>query len=183
MRRRDSAMGKKRQEIDPLDFLDDDVVYDGWQPYSDELHDYSFYHDYINSPEWKRRSAQVKARQGNTCLLCGKQGSLHTHHLTYRHLGDETDDDCVALCAECHQRVTWLAKHYHQACYAHHEEALAWAWHDAKLIIAIPQKEPCILCNVSGNLDTSYNEATLMNDLAHTCAACRWDVFCVLPIS
>lgn len=54
---------------------------------------------------WERRREIVEAR-GAMCEGCGVDGEeLELHHVTYRNLGDERDDELVLLCTECHCRA------------------------------------------------------------------------------
>jgi hypothetical protein len=65
------------------------------------------YHEYINTSEWKAKSAFIKQYKGNTCQRCGitKCGSdLRAHHKTYDRLGFELLDDLECLCIPCHEK-------------------------------------------------------------------------------
>jgi len=60
------------------------------------------YFEYINSPEWKARAEKAKERAGHRCQVCNSPDSLHAHHRTYEHLGDEDPMDITVLCDKCH---------------------------------------------------------------------------------
>ena len=60
------------------------------------------YHTYLDSPEWKERSALAKARAGYRCQVCDSPDRLETHHRTYERIGREDDGDLVVLCHRCH---------------------------------------------------------------------------------
>lgn len=56
----------------------------------------------------KKLREQVISRDGgNWCLLCGKPGpGLHLHRIVYGSQGGKYElDNCVQLCAECHELV------------------------------------------------------------------------------
>jgi len=59
------------------------------------------YREYINSPEWYKKSSEIKKRVGK-CQVCGSQYNLRTHHNTYENLGDEKPEDLIVLCDTCH---------------------------------------------------------------------------------
>ena len=48
----------------------------------------------------------VYSLQGGKCLLCGKKGTLHCHHIVPKHLdGSDTIGNRAGLCPECHDLV------------------------------------------------------------------------------
>lgn len=61
------------------------------------------YQNYIDSEEWRARSARAKERADHRCQLCYSPGPLHTHHRTYERLGNERDSDLTVLCETCHE--------------------------------------------------------------------------------
>jgi len=64
------------------------------------------YYHYINSPEWRAKAEEAKARSNNRCQICNKsraQVQLDTHHRTYERLGHELPEDVTVLCRNCHQ--------------------------------------------------------------------------------
>jgi len=64
------------------------------------------YHEYINSKEWKNKSATIKLDRGYRCQLCHVSGyakTLHVHHNTYERIGIEDENDLVVLCCDCHK--------------------------------------------------------------------------------
>ena len=58
------------------------------------------YKKYINSPEWQEK---VKTYRKKNCDICGSKYNLHLHHLTYKNLLFETEEDFATLCKYCHQ--------------------------------------------------------------------------------
>lgn len=66
------------------------------------------YKDYLQTEYWQMLSEQVKANAKYKCQVCGKtskQATLHVHHNTYEHRGEEYKhmEDLVCLCGDCHQ--------------------------------------------------------------------------------
>ena len=61
----------------------------------------SQYRDYINSRRWSKRRRRYYARNPNTCKICGDK-NVHLHHITYKRLGMEEDEDLIPLCVEHH---------------------------------------------------------------------------------
>lgn len=62
------------------------------------------YEEYLATPEWQARAAEVKLLRGNRCEKCGSRENLHAHHLTYEHRGHESMSDLQVLCKDCHAR-------------------------------------------------------------------------------
>lgn len=66
------------------------------------------YEKYILSTQWREIRRLVLRRDGYRCVKCGgNNNTLHIHHKTYQHLGDETDhlDDLETLCVVCHKNL------------------------------------------------------------------------------
>jgi 5-methylcytosine-specific restriction endonuclease McrA len=64
------------------------------------------YDGYLSSPQWFKFREQVLLYWDYKCALCCSPRALHVHHRTYKRLGNERLNDCVALCADCHKMVT-----------------------------------------------------------------------------
>lgn len=46
---------------------------------------------------------QILRRDGWRCHACGSMQNLEVHHLTFRsHGGDDSEENLITLCAECH---------------------------------------------------------------------------------
>lgn len=76
--------------------------------------------EYIKTRHWKRFTKSLTDNPDCTCELCGckrwgnvitrgknkgkrrRLRQFHTHHLNYEHLGEETREDVLTLCAKCH---------------------------------------------------------------------------------
>lgn len=50
----------------------------------------------LDSNAWRCRRKRA-LRIGNCCAMCGATTSLQVHHLTYKHLGHELDNELVVL--------------------------------------------------------------------------------------
>lgn len=59
------------------------------------------YGQYIVSDAWRWFRAGWIERHGNFYRRCGQPGH-ELHHVTYRRLGQEDDDDVMMLCRACH---------------------------------------------------------------------------------
>ncbi len=86
------------------------------------------YLDYLKSPEWSEFRKKILAERGKKCQRCCKDtGVMHVHHLTYKNLTKELDEDVIVLCKECHMQ--------------HHspnrdDSSAAW-------FASLPEGEPC----------------------------------------
>lgn len=63
------------------------------------------YEQYLETPEWQARAAEVKLLRGNRCEVCGSRNDLHAHHLTYERRGHEAPEDLQVLCKDCHAKA------------------------------------------------------------------------------
>lgn len=62
------------------------------------------YKDYLQTPEWRAKRAEMLERAGRRCQICNRGGRLEVHHRTYERRGSELYDDLFVLCAECHDQ-------------------------------------------------------------------------------
>lgn len=62
----------------------------------------------LNTPRWKRKSFEIKARHHYRCDDCLlRRSRLEVHHLTYeqgRAPWDYPDDNFAVLCRNCHEK-------------------------------------------------------------------------------
>lgn len=65
------------------------------------------YNKYIKSRSWYLRRMAFFAKYGELCSACGAGEHIDVHHISYRHLGRELDEELVQLCRDCH-------KEYHE---------------------------------------------------------------------
>ncbi len=61
------------------------------------------YKDYIKSKDWKKRRDLYYKTHKKECVVCQSIRKVGLHHISYKHLGREHDDDLVPLCWTCHQ--------------------------------------------------------------------------------
>lgn len=59
----------------------------------------------LDSNAWRCRRKRALRIGHNCCAMCGATTSLQVHHLTYKHLGHELDNELIVLCASCHRKV------------------------------------------------------------------------------
>lgn len=60
----------------------------------------------VMSEGWRSFKASVIAKRGALCERCGASGSdrrIDLHHLSYKNLGHEKQEDVKLLCHICHQ--------------------------------------------------------------------------------
>lgn len=66
------------------------------------------YQQYLESPEWQRKSRLVLARDHHECQahlsICERVATM-AHHLTYAHLRNEPLFDLVSVCHTCHSQL------------------------------------------------------------------------------
>lgn len=57
-------------------------------------------------PQWRGIRAQVRARDGQRCQICGSTESLQVHHIQpFRYQRRHDLADLITLCASCHMKV------------------------------------------------------------------------------
>lgn len=65
------------------------------------------YDSYINSEVWREKARRIRERDGYRCRICGAMDvPLEVHHITYARLYEERDEDLLAVCPECHRKIT-----------------------------------------------------------------------------
>jgi hypothetical protein len=60
------------------------------------------YRSYLASREWGLKRRAIKERAGGICERCKARPMKETHHLNYRHLGNEPLEDLLGVCRGCH---------------------------------------------------------------------------------
>lgn len=62
------------------------------------------YNDYLKTKHWEKKRKYVARKKKHTCEKCGLvvQKGFHIHHLTYARLGNESPNDLLFLCKDCH---------------------------------------------------------------------------------
>ena len=67
------------------------------------------YQMYIRSDKWRTnpaRLAELNFANGRCRICSDKAAPLEVHHATYERLGQEAAGDLLALCHDCHVKVT-----------------------------------------------------------------------------
>ncbi|GEQ22102.1 hypothetical protein CBU02nite_26080 [Clostridium butyricum] len=59
------------------------------------------YDEYLQSSHWNDFRESYLKCYGSECQLCGNKGK-NLHHISYSNLGNESFDDVIFLCEECH---------------------------------------------------------------------------------
>lgn len=62
----------------------------------------SIHRIYIQGDRWKERKAAYYKKHGKKCAACLETNNVDLHHMTYKRLGNEWDEDLVPLCRNCH---------------------------------------------------------------------------------
>lgn len=64
------------------------------------------YNEYLLSPEWAALRLKVFARANWKCEGCGDNRATEVHHKTYEHVFHEFMFELLALCHNCHEKIT-----------------------------------------------------------------------------
>lgn len=62
------------------------------------------YREYLKTDHWIKTRQQARDYFKGKCCLCGKTKKLHVHHKSYENRGNETMDDLILLCSDCHAK-------------------------------------------------------------------------------
>jgi hypothetical protein len=62
------------------------------------------YNDYIHSPDWEDRKRRYWDTHQKRCVICLTYKNIDLHHLSYADLGNERDEDLVAVCRTHHDQ-------------------------------------------------------------------------------
>ncbi len=63
----------------------------------------SIHRIYIQGERWKERKEAYYKKFGKICAACFSKKCVDLHHMTYKRLGNEWDEDLVPLCRDCHK--------------------------------------------------------------------------------
>lgn len=63
------------------------------------------YKEYLKSEEWKEKKMKRIEHDKYRCKLCGSGKNLQVHHITYENFPNETIDDLVTVCRNCHIEI------------------------------------------------------------------------------
>jgi 5-methylcytosine-specific restriction endonuclease McrA len=67
----------------------------------------------LSEDSYRKLRAEVLQRDGWRCQTCGSSDDLQVHHIRSRgRLGDDTDENLITLCADCHSDIhrNWAVK-------------------------------------------------------------------------
>jgi 5-methylcytosine-specific restriction endonuclease McrA len=69
------------------------------------LENFSKHYDWYiqHSQQWQETRQRIFARDGGICQFCYDEPATQAHHLTYKRLGREDDEDLLSVCYVCHQ--------------------------------------------------------------------------------
>ena len=69
------------------------------------------YHEYIRSDKWFNNPARQATlhRDRWHCRLCQSIDNIEVHHITYKNVGQEREEDLISLCNECHNHTHKVA--------------------------------------------------------------------------
>jgi HNH endonuclease len=60
----------------------------------------------LDAEAYRQLCHDVLERDSWRCQQCGRMKDLQVHHIVWRsHLGDDTTENLITLCASCHQEV------------------------------------------------------------------------------
>lgn len=63
------------------------------------------YKDYLKGLHWSIFKTKYFQYHKKECSICGKKYGIQLHHLTYDNIGNETFDDVICVCGECHDKI------------------------------------------------------------------------------
>jgi phage terminase large subunit GpA-like protein len=64
----------------------------------------------LGTREYEELRERVPRRDGWRCQFCGSRTNLEVHHQTFRsHSGDDTEQNLITLCANCHPLMHSIA--------------------------------------------------------------------------
>jgi hypothetical protein len=71
------------------------------------------YHDYLKSPQWKKKRRLVLERDGRICQICFVEKAVDVHHMTYVRIFKERLTDLKSVCRKCHEAIHGIGKDNH----------------------------------------------------------------------
>lgn len=61
---------------------------------------------HLESEPYEELRQEILRRDGWRCQSCGRQRDLQVHHIEARsHLGNDSEQNLITLCANCHRSV------------------------------------------------------------------------------
>ena len=64
-----------------------------------------YYNIYLPSDHWQKRRIEALKKADFTCQCCNSKKELQVHHLTYRNVWKEKDEDLKVVCRACHRAI------------------------------------------------------------------------------
>lgn len=64
-----------------------------------------YYNEYLCSEHWRKRRNRSLVLANFRCKECGYNRNLQVHHLNYKNLWHEKDEDLEVLCRSCHKHI------------------------------------------------------------------------------
>ena len=94
----------------------------------------SSYEARMRRPDWMEYyRPRILKRAGGFCEACGKKTRcLEVHHLTYKRLGRERDEDLQAVCRPCHPRADEIRKQRNRRRASDGFAAWCYSFYDGK---------------------------------------------------
>lgn len=64
------------------------------------------YRAYLKSEAWQERRKKLYRDRGGRCEDCGRElgGRYHAHHTSYANVGNESLQELLLLCEDCHAK-------------------------------------------------------------------------------
>jgi len=63
------------------------------------------YNIYLLSQKWKALRREALTRDGYICQYCKETEATEVHHLSYNNLENESLDELISYCGDCHKKV------------------------------------------------------------------------------
>lgn len=58
----------------------------------------------LDADAYQELCEQILARDGRKCQACGSMQHLQVHHMQFRsHSGDDSEENLITLCVDCHK--------------------------------------------------------------------------------
>ena len=65
------------------------------------------YYEHLDSDKWRSEQRnKIFALDHGKCQICHKNKANQVHHLSYLNVGNESDDELMAVCRDCHTEIT-----------------------------------------------------------------------------
>lgn len=64
-----------------------------------------YYNVYLPSEHWQDRRIKALEKANYTCQCCSSKKNLQVHHLTYKNVWHELDQDLKVVCRDCHKKI------------------------------------------------------------------------------